>query len=169
MDGNKWGTFAAISTGVVLIISLGFYSFYSVLLIQTNKEMRLGPELSLFTQTYLLSKKTAADFFQKYDDQIEAFLDGKAGMSKIMYGDLVQMLDDVEFLAWLLNNDYITLKGADKILYSQLEHVLDEAGAIIEKADPPASEYFAKYYPEITKLWVPNNKKTQKGFLPPLD
>ena len=131
--------------------------------------MRLGTELSIFTQTFLMSRAAAVAFFQKYDNQIEAFLNDKAGMSKVMYGNLVQMLDNIEFLAWLLNNDYITLKGADEILYSQLEHVLDEAAVIIEKANPPASEYFAKYYPEITKIWVPNNKNLQKGFLPPLD
>ena len=136
---------------------------------RTNKEMRLGTELSIFTQTFLMTRAAAVAFFQKYDNQIEAFLNDKAGMSKVMYGNLVQMLDNIEFLAWLLNNDYITLKGADEILYSQLEHVLDEAAVIIEKANPPASEYFAKYYPEITKIWVPNNKNLQKGFLPPLD
>ena len=136
---------------------------------RTNKEMRLGTELSIFTQTFLMTRAAAVAFFQKYDNQIEAFLNDKAGMSKVMYGNLVQMLDNIEFLAWLLNNDYITLKGADEILYSQLEHVLDEAAVIIEKANPPTSEYFAKYYPEITKIWVPNNKNLQKGFLPPLD
>jgi hypothetical protein len=169
MEGSKVASFAALSTAIVLIISLGIYTFYAFLLIQTNKEVRTGTELSIFTQTYQLAKGASATFFQKYDDEIEAFLDDKAGMSKVMYGNLVQMLDNIEFLAWLLNNDYITLKGADEILYSQLEHVLDEAAVIIEKANPPASEYFAKYYPEITKIWVPNNKNLQKGFLPPLD
>ena len=169
MEGSKVASFAALSTAIVLIISLGIYTFYAFLLIQTNKEMRTGTELSIFTQTYQLAKGAAGAFFQKYDDEIEAFLDDKAGMSKVMYGNLVQMLDNIEFLAWLLNNDYITLKGADKILYTQLEHVLDEAAMIIEKANPPASEYFAKYYPEITKVWVPNNKDLQKSLLPPLD
>jgi hypothetical protein len=168
MDGNKWGTFAAISTAVVLIISLGVYTFYAFILIQTNKEMRRGTELSIFTQTFMASRATAVTFFQKNNEQIEAFLDGKAGMSLMMRGDLVQMLDDIEFLAWLFNNGYVTLKGADQILSSQIAHVLNQAAVIIEKADPPATQYFAKNYPQITKLWVPDKELSQSDIRPTL-
>ncbi len=164
MDEGKWTTFAAISTAVVLIITLGFYSFYSIILIDSNKEMRLGTELSLFAQTYQLARKSAVSFFQTHSDEIEAYLSGKTKMSTTMYGELVQLLDDIEFLAWLLNNDYITLKGAYEILSAQMVHVLDRVAVIIEKSNPPASEYFAKYYPEITKLWTPKDAKYKKDF-----
>ncbi len=130
--------------------------------------MRLGTELSIFTQTFLMTRAAAVAFFQKYDNQIEAFLNDKAGMSMMMCGDLVQMLDDIEFIAWLFNNGYVTLKGADEILSSQLEHVLNQAAVIIEKADPPASRYFAEHYPQITKVWVPDNELSRKELKPTL-
>ncbi|MHC4197194.1 MAG: hypothetical protein ACYSRP_04670 [Planctomycetota bacterium] len=168
MDGSKMASFAAFSTAIVLIISLGIYTFYAFILIQTNKEMRTGTELSIFTQTFMATRAAAVAFFQKYDDQIEAFLNDKAGMSVMMRGDLVQMLDDIVFLAWLFNNGYVTLKGADEILSSQLEHVLNQAAVIIEKADPPASRYFAEHYPQITKVWVPDNDLSRKELRPTL-
>ena len=169
MDGAKWTTFAAVTTSIVLIVSLGFNSFFSMIFSDTNKEIKLGTELSLFAQTYQLARKSAASFFQTHHDEIEAYLSGKAKMSTAMHGELVQMLDDIEFLAWLLNNGYITLKGADEILSTQMAHVLDRAAVIIEKSNPPASEYFAKYYPEITKLWTPKGAKYQKDFEPAFD
>ncbi len=156
---EKWTTFAAITTSIVLIVSLGFNSFFSMIFSETNKEIKLGTELTLFTQTYQLARKSAASFFQTHHDEIEAYLSGKAGMSTAMHGQLVQMLDDIEFLAWLLNNGYITLKGANELLSSQMVHVLNQAAVIIEKSDPPASEYFAKHYPEITKVWTPKDAK----------
>ncbi len=168
MEGEKWATFAALTTAIVLIISLGFNSFFSLIFTESNKEIRLGTELSIFTQTFMATRKASVAFFQKYDNQIEAFLNDKAGMSVMMRGDLVQMLDDIEFIAWLFNNGYVTLKGADEILSSQIEHVLNQAAVIIEKADPPASRYFAEHYPQITKVWVPDNELSRKELRPTL-
>ncbi len=77
-------SFAALSTAIVLIISLGFNSVFSMIFSRTNREMRLGTELSIFTQTFLTTRTAAVAFFQKYDNQIEAFLNDKAGMSVMM-------------------------------------------------------------------------------------